>query len=245
MTGFDSLSSHPMSSSDAPSPGSLIDIVSVSPSVVEDSGGFELRLAGTFLAATVSAVSLVSAGNVVYPCYSAKPGQSYQPIPRNVSTMIVSTPVLPIGTYTLRVSQGSDTVELPASIVVQRRQWHHKVFEVRRVFPPWWSMGARAVDRIDLLRTDLAIGNIPTPQAASVGVPFTLQTLANNPLGVTRTWSSVGTLLPLWLTLNSATGALTGTPAGGDVGTTTGLKIRVSDGSQIADSNIFVLTVTA
>ncbi|MDM1551662.1 MBG domain-containing protein [Empedobacter falsenii] len=49
---------------------------------------------------------------------------------------------------------------------------------------------------------------------------------------------------PSWATFNTATGALTGTPANADVGTTTGIVITVSDGMASASLPAFNLTVT-
>ncbi|MDP5192102.1 putative Ig domain-containing protein, partial [Rheinheimera baltica] len=49
---------------------------------------------------------------------------------------------------------------------------------------------------------------------------------------------------PVWASFNSATGALTGTPGNGDVGTSTGIVISVSDGGLSAALPAFSLTVT-
>ena len=48
---------------------------------------------------------------------------------------------------------------------------------------------------------------------------------------------------PSWAAFNTATGALTGTPAAADVGTTTGIVISVSDGELSASLNAFDLAV--
>ncbi len=49
---------------------------------------------------------------------------------------------------------------------------------------------------------------------------------------------------PTWATFNTATGALSGTPANADVGATAGIVISVSDGTLSASLPAFTLTVT-
>ena len=58
--------------------------------------------------------------------------------------------------------------------------------------------------------------------------------------GDSRSFAITG---PLWLTLNAATGELSGTPANADVGTTN-MTLTVTDSSGLSDSLIFALTVT-
>ena len=48
---------------------------------------------------------------------------------------------------------------------------------------------------------------------------------------------------PTWATFSTATGALTGTPASSDVGTTMGIVISVSDGTESASLSAFNLEV--
>lgn len=57
------------------------------------------------------------------------------------------------------------------------------------------------------------------------------------------TWSSVGTALPAWATLNTSTGEISGTPTGS--GVISGLVLRASDGNTQGDSNPFSITVQA
>lgn len=59
--------------------------------------------------------------------------------------------------------------------------------------------------------------------------------------GATLTFSI--TNKPVWASFNTATGALTGTPANADVGNTTGIVISVSDGTASAALSAFSLTV--
>jgi hypothetical protein len=50
---------------------------------------------------------------------------------------------------------------------------------------------------------------------------------------------------PTWATFNAATGALTGVPAAGNIGTTSGIVITVTDGTRSASLPAFAIQVTA
>jgi len=85
--------------------------------------------------------------------------------------------------------------------------------------------------------------------ATAEDAAFTLATAGNFAdidVGDTRSYSATlsnGSPLPSWLTINAATGALSGTPANGDVGTIA-VKVTMTDGSGASASDIFNLTVT-
>jgi hypothetical protein len=51
--------------------------------------------------------------------------------------------------------------------------------------------------------------------------------------------------MPSWAQFNTATGALTGTPTAGDVGTTTGIVVSVSDGKVSTALAAFSIAVVA
>jgi putative Ig domain-containing protein len=61
--------------------------------------------------------------------------------------------------------------------------------------------------------------------------------------GGTATLSATG--LPSWATINSSTGEISGTPTGGDVGTTSNIAIVAVDGSATASLPAFTIDVTA
>ncbi len=67
-------------------------------------------------------------------------------------------------------------------------------------------------------------------------------TAADVDTGTTLTFSIANK--PSWASFNTATGALTGTPANADVGATAGIAISVSDGELSATLPAFTLTVT-
>jgi hypothetical protein len=75
------------------------------------------------------------------------------------------------------------------------------------------------------------------------GTAYSFQPTARDADGNTLTFSIVNK--PSWATFNTGTGLLQGTPGAGDVGTTTGIKISVSDGTASASLGAFDLTVLA
>jgi hypothetical protein len=84
------------------------------------------------------------------------------------------------------------------------------------------------------------ISGVP-PAAVVVGTAYSFTPTANDPDGDTLTFSIVNG--PVWASLDSATGRLSGTPGAQHVGTTTGIVIRVSDGEATASLAAFNLTV--
>jgi hypothetical protein len=92
--------------------------------------------------------------------------------------------------------------------------------------------------------TVVAANRAPTisgtaPTAATVGQVYSFAPTASDPDGNTLTFSITGK--PAWLSFSTTTGALTGTPAAGDVGAST-MTITVSDGSLTATLS-FTVTV--
>lgn len=126
-----------------------IQLDSVEPSTVEDDGGYEITLRGLFKDETAKVY--LKQGATLYECYSAKSGQGYDPRPRNPVTMIVATPPVPRGVYDVRVVQGLDDDELAAALTVVARNWKSRVFDLRRLLPPWYKTGPRKLDSVDLL----------------------------------------------------------------------------------------------
>ena len=95
--------------------------------------------------------------------------------------------------------------------------------------------------------TVVARNNAPTisgtPRTAiSQSVAYSFTPTATDADGDSLTFSASG--LPDWLSINSATGALTGTPGADDVGTTGSIVLSVSDGTDSASLSAFTITVT-
>lgn len=90
-------------------------------------------------------------------------------------------------------------------------------------------------------RAPTIAGSPATQVAAGQSYSFTPQ--ASDPEGETLTFSI--TNRPAWATFNAATGRLSGTPAAGNVGTTSGIVISVTDGTSSVSLPAFSVQVTA
>jgi hypothetical protein len=75
-----------------------------------------------------------------------------------------------------------------------------------------------------------------------VGSPWSFTPTASDPDGDTLTFSISGK--PAWMSFDSTTGRLSGTPASSNVGAYEGIVISVSDGKATASLSAFTLTVT-
>ncbi|WP_347330753.1 tandem-95 repeat protein, partial [Marinimicrobium locisalis] len=102
------------------------------------------------------------------------------------------------------------------------------------------DLAAFSIEVIDVNNAPTIGGTAPT--TATVGEAYTFTPTAEDPdESDTLTYSATG--LPEWLTLDDATGELSGTPADDDVGSYTGLQLSVSDGTETATLGAFDLTV--
>jgi hypothetical protein len=81
-----------------------------------------------------------------------------------------------------------------------------------------------------------------SPQvSAKVGQAYSFRPTASDPDGNTLTFSVSGK--PAWASFSTSTGQLSGTPAAGDVGDFTNIRISVSDGSLSASLSAFAINV--
>ena len=87
-----------------------------------------------------------------------------------------------------------------------------------------------------------AISGTP-PTATAVGASYSFQPTTSNPYGLRIVFQASNK--PAWLTLDTATGKLSGTPGAGDVGTYRQIVESVSDGYKSATLKAFDLTVSA
>ena len=81
------------------------------------------------------------------------------------------------------------------------------------------------------------------PTVTAVGTTYSFQPTTTNPYGLRIVFRANNK--PAWLTLDTATGKLSGTPGPGDVGTYRQIVESVSDGYKSATLNAFDLTVSA
>ncbi|MBS0377904.1 MAG: putative Ig domain-containing protein [Proteobacteria bacterium] len=86
----------------------------------------------------------------------------------------------------------------------------------------------------------LTISGTPAT-SVNVGSAYSFTPTVNNPAGGTLTFSIQNK--PSWANFNSGTGQLTGTPAAANAGTTSGIVISVSNGTDSASLGAFNLTV--
>jgi Putative Ig domain len=86
----------------------------------------------------------------------------------------------------------------------------------------------------------LAIQGVP-PAGVNYGSPYSFTPTASGPSGATLAFSIQNK--PSWAAFNSSTGALTGTPDAGDVGTDADIVISVSDGTANASLAPFSVSV--
>jgi hypothetical protein len=77
----------------------------------------------------------------------------------------------------------------------------------------------------------------------SVGSAWSFTPTASDPDGNTLTFSV--TNLPAWATFNTSTGRISGTPAVGNIGLFSNVRISVSDGTAVTSLPAFTLTVVA
>jgi hypothetical protein len=81
------------------------------------------------------------------------------------------------------------------------------------------------------------------PTRVTVGSAYSFRPAASDPDGQRLRFSIVNQ--PAWATFSTATGTLAGTPGAQHVGTTSGIVIRVSDGTNTVDLPAFSITVEA
>lgn len=215
---------------------------SVDPSSVENEGGFTLRIEGRFKPDFPCTVE-VMVGATPYVCYSASYGKGNEPVPLGENLLFCSTPELPIGgPYDLRVTQDGNTVTGVGVLSVSPRNWRSRIVALRRHLPPKWKKGPTDLSVLDSLVAYPVLHPIVSPVFFSQGFAGSYTPQVFQP--VPFTWTSVGTALPGWASLNGTTGEITGTPGVLDVGTTTGHQLRADAGGGITyDTNTFDIEV--
>jgi hypothetical protein len=127
-----------------------VAVDSIQPSVVDDDGGNEVFLIGTFK--NEPAQVLITREALTFECYSGSRGQGNRPVPLAGNVLRVVMPPMPIGAdFTVEVIQGASSGSLPQGLVVAARSWRSKVFELRRAFPPRMRTGARSLNTVAAL----------------------------------------------------------------------------------------------
>ena len=127
-----------------------------------------------------------------------------------------------VGTYAQIVISVSDTVDV--------------------TFLPMFSITVTAPPPVAPTNNPPTISGTPST-AAKAGQPYAFAPTARDPDGQALTFTIVGK--PSWATFDTRTGALTGTPADGNVGTFGPITIGVSDGTASATLPAFSIVVAA
>lgn len=219
-------------------------VVEADPATVEDIGGTVLELGGLFQKEVPCLVEVLIDGTP-HACYSHDAGRGNNPVPLGDNTLICATPPLPRGgPYDVRVTQDVNVETLASAISVVHRFYRDQTYKLRKVLPPKWLKGARTL-RDEPTVEELVLMGIPTIfQSASLGT-LSFTPTVYNPDGVSLTWTSVGTALPGWCTLDPVTGKLAGNPGVLDIGTTSGVQLRATGGGDDYDTNTFDITVVS
>lgn len=111
-----------------------------------------------------------------------------------------------------------------------------------------YTLGTDSVTTVSIIDNDAAQNQPPaisgTPAtSATSGTAYSFTPSASDPDGDSLTFSASN--LPAWLSIDSKTGALSGTPADTDVGVVNNIQISVSDGTDSASLAAFSITVDA
>jgi len=111
-----------------------------------------------------------------------------------------------------------------------------------------YTLGSTSVTTVSIIDNDTTQNQPPvisgTPATSvTAGSAYSFTPSASDPDGDTLTFSASN--LPTWLSINSQTGALSGTPADTDVGVVNNVQISVSDGTESASLAAFSITVDA
>jgi len=124
-----------------------------------------------------------------------------------------------------------------------------ETFEVYLTSPSaGYVLSSNTVDTVTIIDNDVTqnqpptiSGNPATSVAAATAYSFTPS--ASDPDGDNLTFSASN--LPAWLSINTNTGALTGTPSDSDVGVSNNIQVSVSDGTETVSLAAFSITVDA
>lgn len=133
---------------------SVLLMYMATPVVVEDEGGDVITLADCGLLTAVDYRVYVDDGVTEHACYSGVAGSA-----NNVRVYgddvlrFVSPPLTVGGPYDVVVRDTAGTLleTYRAALLVVPHVWKGKVFDLRRLLPPWYKTGPRRVDSLDLL----------------------------------------------------------------------------------------------
>lgn len=126
-----------------------VSLTSVNKSILPNNGGYEIRLTGVFELGTTHRVYVGSTGSTSDPiCYA---GQNKGNLVTPLSTTLLRcwVPQLelggPLDVHVVQVSTSDDDT-LSSVITTVKPDYKQRVFDYRRLFPPYYFMGPRNMD---------------------------------------------------------------------------------------------------
>lgn len=134
-------------------PSFLISFISTTVAV-EDKGGAFLEVEDIGIPLSDDLRVFVDDGTTEHACYSGVSGQGYTVKALEAGVMQFVVPPLAIGgpyDIVVRSAGGGLLATIPGVLDVVARNWESKVFDLRRLLPPWYKTGPRRVDIEDLL----------------------------------------------------------------------------------------------
>jgi len=115
----------------------------ISPNPVDQAGGTEITITGTFTMGRAYAVTLNGR-----PCYSGVPGNGYLCRPINGTTLRSITPPVPSNEASAQMVVVSHALEVDQSgpLTVVEATHLLKIHRLRRSCPPWYRLGSRVLE---------------------------------------------------------------------------------------------------
>jgi hypothetical protein len=131
-----------------------LSVTAISPDEVCGAGGTRLLITGDFTdyigQPFVVKLTPDGGGDTVL-CLSGVSGSATTLYPRNVTDLYCYLPELPHDTYdvTVELLDESEDADLLAALLVERRQYFSKVFDIRAVWPPNFRVGPRTMELLE------------------------------------------------------------------------------------------------
>lgn len=128
-----------------------IDVATVTPATIEQDGGAELIITGTFPVNTPLSVHIGPTGDGTDErAVSGKCGRMYTPVAASATRLKVFAPELPVGgPYKIFITDGVTDDVLLAALTVVKRSYRSSSFQLKRSLPPHWKLGPRGTDVLE------------------------------------------------------------------------------------------------
>lgn len=129
-------------------------VATVAPDEIDASGGTRLLFSGDFtgyLGREFVVEFEPTGGGDAVRGLSGVSGKPTIVFPTNATKLYCYSPKLEAGDYdvTVKLADDSEQVVLGSPVTMEKRQYQTKVFELRRVYPPDFRVGPRAMDQLE------------------------------------------------------------------------------------------------